>query len=135
MSKAIAAVFGSVVALSGASLAVAASESMDWNEGVIVSANGEPRGSLDDRAIYSCARSMMHRMFPDAQQLRVRVDPNGGQVFGGTDDSTLPGVQMTVQLQASAPDTGQTLGSAVCIVSRDGSVKSLDPGTKSLPPM
>ena len=43
----------------------------DWSKGVIVSADREPdTRSKDDRAIYACARTMMHEMFPEATRIR-----------------------------------------------------------------
>lgn len=107
----------------------------DWSHGVIVSANGEPRmESRDDRAIYACARAMMHEMFPDATHIRVVANSRDNQVFNSSADSALPGVQMAVLLQATEPDTGKPLGTAECDVSPDAKVNSLKPGVKGLPP-
>jgi hypothetical protein len=107
----------------------------DWSQGVIVSANAEPRPqSKEDRAIYACAQAMMREMFPQATRVRVVADSRDSQVFNSAADSALPGVQMAVLLQAADPDTGKPLGTAECDVSANAKVNSLKPGVKNLPP-
>lgn len=107
----------------------------DWSEGVIVSATGEPpTQSKEDRAVYACARAMMHDMFPQAKRIRVATNSPDRQVFNASADSALPGVQMAVLLKATDPDTGKPLGSAECDVSPDAKVQSLKPGVRDLPP-
>jgi hypothetical protein len=121
-----------ILALATATAALAGD---DWSQGVIVSANAEPRtASKEDRAIYACARSMMHEMFPQATHIRVVANSRDSQVFNSAADSALPGVQMAVLLQASDPDNGKPLGTAECDVSPDAKVNSLKPGVKNLPP-
>jgi hypothetical protein len=106
----------------------------DWSQGVVISAEGQPRiQSKDDRAIYACAQTMMREMFPDARRIRVVTNPRDRQVFNSSADSALPGVQMAVLLKASDPDSGKLLGTAECDVSPDSKVQSLKPGVKDLP--
>ena len=122
---------GCCAAIAVATVAIAAD---DWSQGVIVRANTEPdMKSKDDRAIYACAQTMMHEMFPQATRIRVVTNSGGKQVFNAAADSALPGVQMSVILQATDPDTGKSLGTAQCDVSPDAKVRSLKPGVKDLP--
>jgi hypothetical protein len=118
-----ASVVAGVLALAVASAALAGDP---LDESVIVSAHGGVRGTtLDDRAIYACARSMTRRMFPDAERVLVSTSPDN-QVFGDVDDNVLPGYQMSILLKAADADTGKTLGTAECDVTPDAKVVSLE---------
>jgi hypothetical protein len=120
-----------IVSLAAGSTALA----VDWSEGVVVSAHKPVRGgSLDDRAVYACARSMMDTMFPGKDSIRVYTNPGDNQVFDNSVDSSLPGVRMSVLLKATDAATGETLGTAECDVSRDAKVQSLKPDATDLPP-
>lgn len=121
-----------VLAFAAASTALAAD---DWSKGVIVSADRQPDArDKEDRAVYACARTMMHEMFPEAARIRVVTNPGDRQVFNTSADSALPGVQMAVLLTATDPDTGKPLGTAECDVSPDAKVQALKPGVKDLAP-
>jgi hypothetical protein len=102
---------------------------------VIVTAPGSGRPeSLDDQAIYACARTMVTRMFPGATKLRVVADA-GPSVFGDTDDDAMPGYEMAMLLKASPAHSDRTLGMAVCDVTPDAHVVSLMKTTRDvLPP-
>lgn len=90
--------------------------------------------SLDDRAIDSCARAMVTRMFPGTERVRVLANnPGGHEVFSNFTSNAM-GLQMAVLLKASDADTGKTLGTATCNVKPDAQVVSLTPGAKDLPP-
>jgi hypothetical protein len=106
-----------------------------WAEGVVVSAQSQLKGgSLDYRAIYACARSMKHVMFPRTERIRVFANPTETNVLGDVSDDTLPGFQMAVILKATNADTGKALGTAECDVTPRAEVVSLTPGTKDLSP-
>ena len=123
------------IVILGFAAATAAYAADDWSQGVIVSANGEPRiQTKEDRAIYACAQAMMREMFPEARRIRVATNSRDTQAFNPSADSALPGVQMAVLLRATDPDSGKPLGTAECDVSPDARVQSLKPGVKNLPP-
>lgn len=104
------------------------------DESVAVS-GGYSRGqSQDDRAINSCARTMVRRMFPGTERIQVFANTRDNQVFGNVYDDAMPGFQMAVLLKATDADTGKTLGTAECDVKPNAQVVSLRPGAKYLPP-
>jgi hypothetical protein len=94
----------------------------DWQKGVVVSAHAKGHRSLDDRAIYACARSMVSRMFPGIKRIRVFTRPAHGDY------------EMAVLLKAADARTNRPLGSAKCLVSPMAQVELLRPGVKELPP-
>ncbi len=126
-----AAVLTGMLTLAAASAVLASDK---WEEGVVVRAHGSvPGGSLDDRAIFACAKSMMRTMFPGAKQVRV-FTASGEQIFSDADDNVLPGYEMSVSLKATDLKTGKTLGTAECDVTPAAKVTSLRPGARVLQP-
>jgi hypothetical protein len=101
--------------------------------GVIVSSHRRGQ-SLDDRAIYACARTMVTRMFPGKEPIRVYASTGGEQVFDDFTDDTLLGYQMAVLLTATDAKTGALLGTAECDVAPTAQVVALKPGVKDLSP-
>jgi hypothetical protein len=94
---------------------------------VVVSAHGKLHGaSLDDRAVYACARSMIRTLLPAHQRIRV-FTPADTQVFGDIDDDVLPGYEMSALLRATDVGTGETLPTGQCDVTPAAKVVSLRP--------
>jgi len=132
MNTCLTAVSAGVLMLALGSSALAVPER---DPGVIVSANTQARGATrDDRAIDACARSMLRTMFPGRELIRVRIPRGSPQIFGDSDDDSMPGYQMAVLLEASDPANGRALGSAECDVSPSARVIWLRPGATELIP-
>jgi hypothetical protein len=111
---------------------VAASTSFAETDRITI-VTGHYRGlSADDRAIDACAKTMVARMFPGTERIRVNTNDRGHEVFGDPDDNALPGFEMAVLLTATDAKTGAFLGTAECDVTPNAKVTELRPGAKDL---